>query len=215
MALGNSISSSRAGASGTSRRARRSMPPAPTKRPPVRRCGSRRLQSTCGARSSSSSPVLLGEAPPDGDLQPRAALLHGLQLAEVPVELVVGVLADAAGVEHDDIGLFEVVGARHSLAREHRGDAFGVVLVHLAPEGANQEPAGLGHAEEVTAAGRSACLACAGRRPAPRRGDSHAGQLFLVHVALAAPPRRQRPRRGRPRPRSRRRVAGRSRTEPR
>ena len=48
--------------------------------------------------------VLLGQAPADRDLQVGALLLQRLQAAEVAVELVVGVLPDAARVEHDDVG---------------------------------------------------------------------------------------------------------------
>ena len=50
--------------------------------------------------------VLLGEASADGDLHARRArrLTHG-EVAEVAVELVVGVLAHGAGVDDDDVGL--------------------------------------------------------------------------------------------------------------
>ena len=97
--------------------------------------------------------VLLGEAAADRDLQPGAPLPDRLQLAEVPVQLVVRVLTDAAGVEHDDVGLFQVLCAGHAVCREHGGDAFGVVLVHLAPEGTDQEPSNLGHEKRLSPAG--------------------------------------------------------------
>ncbi len=42
--------------------------------------------------------ILLSETAPDRNLQIGTALLDRLQLAEVPVKLVVGVLPDAAGV---------------------------------------------------------------------------------------------------------------------
>ncbi len=58
-------------------------------------------------------PVLLGEAAADGDLHSGVSLLNGLQVPEVAVELVVGVLADAASVEDDDVGFLEVVGPLH------------------------------------------------------------------------------------------------------
>ena len=51
--------------------------------------------------------VHLGEAAPDGDLEPGSARAERLQLAEVAVELVVGVLPDAAGVEDDDVGVLQ------------------------------------------------------------------------------------------------------------
>jgi hypothetical protein len=82
--------------------------------------------------------VLLGQAAPDHDLELGTALLLRLQVPEVAVQLVVGVLPDAARVEHDDIGVGEVVGRRHAVGLEQPGDALGVVLVHLAPEGADE-----------------------------------------------------------------------------
>ena len=88
--------------------------------------------------------VLLGEAAADRDLQVGPRVLQRLQSAEVAVELVVGVLADAARVEHDDVGGVEVVGRLHAVGREQPGDPLGVVLVHLAPVGAHEEAAGHG-----------------------------------------------------------------------
>ncbi len=78
--------------------------------------------------------VLLRQAPADGDLHPGASGSQRLQVAEVPVELVVGVLADAAGVENDEIRFLEVLGALHTVGAELGRKAFRVVLVHLAPE---------------------------------------------------------------------------------
>ena len=133
------------------------------------------------------------------------ALLDRLQLAEVPVQLVVGVLADAAGVEHDDVGLLQVVGADHAICREHRGDALGVVLVHLAPEGANQEPPHFSHRRTLSpdsaSLGRGvAAVSRSGKWPV-RLLRRHPGDLaevtpvnqltghgFLVHVAFPAQP---------------------------
>ena len=59
----------------------------------------------------------------------------------MPVQLVVGVLPDAAGVEHDDVGGVEIVGGLHAVGREQARDALRVVLVHLAPVGAQVEAA--------------------------------------------------------------------------
>ena len=61
--------------------------------------------------------VLLGQAAADRDLQVGPAVLERLEVPEVAVELVVGVLPDAAGVEDDDVGGLEVVGRLHALAR--------------------------------------------------------------------------------------------------
>jgi hypothetical protein len=82
-------------------------------------------------------PVLLGEASTDGDLHTRRALLDRRQMPEVPVELVVGVLADGAGVEDDDVG--RPVLGRTCVAGlfQQPGQPFGVVDVHLAPVGAD------------------------------------------------------------------------------
>ena len=49
--------------------------------------------------------VLLGQAAADGDLHVGVGLLARREVAEVAVELVVGVLAHRAGVEHDDVGV--------------------------------------------------------------------------------------------------------------
>ena len=85
--------------------------------------------------------VLLGQAPAHRDLQVGALLLQRLEPPELAVELVVGVLTDAARVEHDDVGRLDVVGGLHALGREQPGDALGVVLVHLAAERAHVEAA--------------------------------------------------------------------------
>ena len=99
--------------------------------------------------------VLLGQAPAHRDLEIGPVGLERLEPSEVPVELVVGVLADAAGVEHHDVRRLEVVGRLHALGREQPGDALGVVLVHLAAVRAHVEAAcaacrpGLGHGRSV------------------------------------------------------------------
>src|SRR5690606_2074152 len=69
-------------------------------------------------------------------------VLPRTQVAEVAVELVVGVLADAARVEHDDVGVVLRLGADEPVGLEQAGDAFRVVLVHLAPVGAHDIAAG-------------------------------------------------------------------------
>ena len=95
--------------------------------------------STWPARCADPLAVLLGQAAAHGDLHARAGSPGGLQAAQVAVELVVGVLPDAAGVEHDDVGLLEVVGRLQAVGHQEAGQALGVVLVHLAPEGADVE----------------------------------------------------------------------------
>ena len=63
-------------------------------------------------------------------------------MTEVAVKLVVGVLADAAGVEENDVGVLDVVGGLHAVGFEQASQALGVVLVHLAPEGPDEVLAG-------------------------------------------------------------------------
>ncbi len=97
--------------------------------------------------------VLLGETAAHCDLQVGPSVLQRLQVPEVAVELVVRVLADAARVEDDHVGGREIVGRFHAFGREQARDAFRVVLVHLAAEGAHEEPAG--HRASVRAEPRS------------------------------------------------------------
>ena len=85
--------------------------------------------------------VLLGEAAGHDDLATVAGRLPRLQVAEVAVQLVVGVLPDAARVEDDHVGLVDARRGNQPVGLEQAGDALGVVLVHLAPERAHDVPA--------------------------------------------------------------------------
>ncbi len=112
--------------------------------------------------------VVLGQAAADDDLHVGAPVLDRLQHAQVAVELVVGVLSNAAGVQDDDVRMLGVRGDDESVGFEEPGDALGVVLVHLAPEGADEVRAGhLVRLGAVTLrqphAGCSACLPRAAR----------------------------------------------------
>ena len=60
--------------------------------------------STWPARSTISSRSFWARQPPTAIWRSGRSCLQRLQAAEVAVELVVGVLADAARVEHDDVG---------------------------------------------------------------------------------------------------------------
>ena len=80
--------------------------------------------------------VLLREAAGDHDLATVPLAFPRLQVAKRAVELVVGVLADATRVEHDDVGLGLGCDRHQAVGLEQAGDALGVVFVHLAPEGA-------------------------------------------------------------------------------
>src|SRR5262249_17227972 len=74
--------------------------------------------------------------------------------AELAVQAIVGVLADRARVEHDDLGVGGLLGRNVAIRREETGDPLGVVFVHLAPEGAQQETAG--HEPECSEPGPAA-----------------------------------------------------------
>jgi hypothetical protein len=81
--------------------------------------------------------VLLREAAADRDLHAGAARLLRGEVAEVAVQLVVGVLTHRAGVEDDDVRLVGALGGA-DVARvlQQSGQPLGVVDVHLAPVGA-------------------------------------------------------------------------------
>src|SRR3954453_14021654 len=63
-------------------------------------------------------------------------------MAEMAIELVVGVLPDAAGVEHPHGRRFQIVRRDQSVGRQHAGDPLGIVFVHLAAEGTDVETTG-------------------------------------------------------------------------
>ena len=74
--------------------------------------------------------VLLSQTPANRYLHAGMGVLDGPQVAEVAVEPVVGVFADRAGVEHDQVGRF-ASGRYVAGFLEQSGDALGVVDVHL------------------------------------------------------------------------------------
>ena len=90
--------------------------------------------STNGKRANTSSLTDCAQQPPTPTTTSGRSRLTPLRLAEVRDEPVVGLLADRAGVEEDQVG----VGARRRLGvaerLEHALHALGVVLVHLAAE---------------------------------------------------------------------------------
>ena len=76
-----------------------------------------------------------------GDRDDRVvALFRGqlAQLAQPRVELLLRALADAAGVDDDDVGVGRVVGRLEAGLFEQAGHPLGVVDVHLAAEGLDQ-----------------------------------------------------------------------------
>ena len=81
--------------------------------------------------------VHLREAAADGDLHAVVLVLAGLQVPERAVQLAGRVVADGAGVDDDDVGLFAELGADVAGALERAGEPLGVVDVHLAAERAH------------------------------------------------------------------------------
>ena len=79
--------------------------------------------------------VLLSEAAGNNDLAPLALVLPGAQPAERAVQLVVGVLANAARVEHYDICIVLVGDCAKAICVEQPRDALRVVFIHLTPKG--------------------------------------------------------------------------------
>ena len=75
--------------------------------------------------------VFLGETATDGDLNVGVLFFQHLEVTESPVELVVSILTDAAGVEDNHVGVGNVVDAVHAVGLEQTGDPLRVVLVHL------------------------------------------------------------------------------------
>ena len=92
--------------------------------------------------------VLLCQATTHGNLHTGPGIDQRLEAPERSVQLLVGILPDTTSVQHHDIGLLHVVGLLHAVGYQHAGQSFGVVLVHLAPESADDEI--LGHWGEST-----------------------------------------------------------------
>ncbi len=123
--------------------------------------------STHGALRSRLVAVLLGQAAADGDLHVRVGLLARHQVADVAVELVVGVLPHRAGVEHHHVGVGALGCAAVAGGFQQSGEPLGVVDVHLAAVGADLIGA------TGRRAGRIARLVALGqhRRHAPHRTE--------------------------------------------
>ena len=94
----------------------------------------------------------LGHAAGDDDGGVAAACLllpplHGLQPAELGVDLLRRLLADVAGVQHHQIGALGRVGGGVAQGAQHIGHALAVVDVHLAAVGLDEQPLGRGAQE--------------------------------------------------------------------
>ena len=106
--------------------------------------------------------VLLRQTSADGDLHIGVGLLARSQMADVSVQLVVGVLAHRAGVEHDDVGVGTVGRLAVPGSLQQPRQPLGVVHIHLAAIGADL--IGARHLANSTACFRRA-LARGGNSP--------------------------------------------------
>ena len=93
--------------------------------------------STHGAFGVISPRSFCARQPPTAICMPGVRGLDRREVAEVAVELVVGVLPHRAGVEDDDVGLLVVGRGDVPRLLEQPGEPLGVVDVHLAPVGAD------------------------------------------------------------------------------
>ncbi len=83
-------------------------------------------------------PVLLRRTSPDHQQHLGVQVLDRLELAQVAVHPVVGVLPDGASVDVHHVGALDPGGRCHPVHLEQAGDPLRVVLVHLAPEGTDE-----------------------------------------------------------------------------
>ena len=101
------------------------------------------MGSNCWGRANTSTkgkPLLevaraeADHAAHDGDLEVGALLLDEAHTSELGVGAVLGVLAHATGVDHDDVGTGGVGDGFHAEARETGGQLLAVRHVHLAAD---------------------------------------------------------------------------------
>ena len=81
--------------------------------------------------------VLLSKTTSHDNLATVLLALPGLQMPQVAVQLVVGVLSDTARVEHHNIGLRLRFGAHETISFKEARDPLGIVIIHLASHGAH------------------------------------------------------------------------------
>src|SRR5215211_1712809 len=76
------------------------------------------------------------DAAGEGYLFDAALAPEAVELSEVAADAVYGVLADVAGIEYDEVGLFVGLDLGVACVQDHAPHAVRVVDVHLAAEGA-------------------------------------------------------------------------------
>src|SRR5690606_4444501 len=134
--------------------------------------------------------LLAGDAAADAD-QHRPVLLQVLPAAELGEHLLLGLFADRAGIDQDDVGLGLVPGQFQAvLGQQYVGHAGRVVLVHLATVGLDVELAlagrGSGHGGGYSVPGGGIVAPGPGRgRPGPPFERRKPWQVAVPGVNLA------------------------------
>jgi len=82
--------------------------------------------------------VALAYATADSNELTRPTRLYALERLDLTTKTLVCVLTNTAGHEYDDVSILSQLDGAQPLLVQQTGHALGVVLVHLAPEGANQ-----------------------------------------------------------------------------
>ena len=86
--------------------------------------------------------IFLGQTTRYHDLTSGLGILPFLQRAKCAVELFIGMLANTAGVDYHNIGVVLDGGYLEAISLKQTGDALGIMVVHLTPEGAHDVFAG-------------------------------------------------------------------------
>ena len=86
--------------------------------------------------------ILLCQTSSNENLATISLGLPIFKLAECAVKLVIGVFANAACVNNNNVSLRNTADICHAILFEQARDAFGIVFIHLAPKGANKVIAG-------------------------------------------------------------------------
>ena len=120
-----------------------------------------------GVALEDALPLCLGVAAADRDHDVRALALERAGVAEVRGEARVGLLADRARVEHDDVGVLGRRRLPQAERFEHALDALGIVGVHLTAE--RRDVVAPHRVGRVARAATAPSAAARGARPTPPR----------------------------------------------
>ncbi len=126
---------------------------------------------------------LAGHAAAHADHQIGILPFQVLHATQVGKDFFLGFFAYRTGVEQDDVGVVRGLGQFHALGGvQHVGHFLGVVFIHLAAEGADEQlfhAAGFGRLQQ---GGQGLILSSVGGRGGGRRGrDARAAQRGFLH----------------------------------